>query len=153
MKVNFRHFLKNFNRKIVMLYCDDESENRLREFCRVNNIDCSSVDHFHCTVICSTNKVYLENDDFILPETVECNVTGVDLLGPEQNIAVSLLDCPKFLKQIRDYYQIDCRMNPTFIEFKPHISYSYNQRIALGVIDKFQGPVRFNRLVVTDFIN
>ena len=121
-------------RRIVMLRASWETQEKLREWAKTEGFDLgwsysgwpqSSWDFdFHVTVVASSNEVRVP-DGVRSIDPLTLVVSGYDVLGVDRRIPVLKLDANKTLSAIREFFVATHGMQPTFADFKPHVSLSY----------------------------
>ena len=119
--------------KIVMLDATSETQQKMLVWCKENGFDITknyqggTVDEFkfHLTVVCSNNEVTTVDAKHEIPP-IELDPTKFEALGDEKNIPTLCLGTNEKLDAIRNYFVEVEGMKPTYAEFKPHLSLSYN---------------------------
>lgn len=121
-------------RRIVMLRASWETQEKLREWAKAEGFDLgwsysgwpqSSWDFdFHVTVVASSNEVRVP-DGVRSIDPLTLTVSGYDVLGVDRRIPVLKLDANKTLSAIREFFVATYGVQPTFADFRPHVSLSY----------------------------
>lgn len=123
------------SRRVVVLRASWETQEKLREWAQAQGFDLAwsysgwpqhshSFD-FHVTIVASENEVRIPDEvRMIDPITVEAD--GYEVLGQERRVPCLKLSQHKTLTAIRDFFIEAFGVVPTFADYKPHISLSYN---------------------------
>lgn len=155
----FNEFNKKLSRKFVSIYYDEETSDKLREYCYENGIDLTKdfddsnqapeEFDFHTTIFFSSNESSIPesnqrlNESIVFPDHFE-------MLGLEKNILVLKVKSAT-IRGLRTYYE-ELGLEDTWPLYKPHVTLSYNKEIKYDLtrleIPKFE--LVFNRLVVKD---
>jgi hypothetical protein len=133
----FRMFREGMtmSRKYVAIVYDDDSQQKLRDWCEENGFDLtatySGIDQpasafeFHTTVFYSINEVAMKNE--VIPLTHgEAFPVKFKLLGDEENVPVLVVSSPG-IKGIRDEMANHGLMDK-WPDYIPHISLSYARK-------------------------
>lgn len=133
-------------KKYIEVTYDDETQNRLRDYCNQNGFDLSikfsgskqdpEDFDFHSTVWFTTTEHRLQNTSK-KTRPFEVKPTGFELFGPKENILVMLVEGGNFidgkgvdgydaLQQLRDHYELRHGMEDEWPDFRPHITVCYN---------------------------
>ena len=126
---------KTKEQKIVMLKVSKDSDKRLRKYAIKNGFDLT-IDYdgnpqkvtdfgFHLTIIASNNEVEIDNQSRAIPP-IELTPTKFEVLGVDRMIPTIRVDTNHDLQLLRDYFIKVHDFEPTFADFKPHLSLSYN---------------------------
>lgn len=121
-------------RRIVMLRASWETQEKLREWAKVQGFDLAwahsgwpqtswSFD-FHVTVVASENEVKLA-DGFYPIDPLTLVPSGYEVLGVDREIPTLAIEANATLSAIREFFITTHGMKPTFPDFKPHVSLSY----------------------------
>lgn len=121
-------------RRVIVLRASWETQEKLREWAKEAGFDLAwsysgwpqsswSFD-FHVTLVASANQVRIPDEVRIVdPLTVEA--VGYDVLGQDRKVPVLKLEPNKTLIAMREFFITAYGVEPTFADFKPHISLSY----------------------------
>lgn len=150
--------------KIAMLAASHDTQNALRAWAERAGFDLtrawgdrvitSDQFDFHVTLLATKNPVFIPETDHQI-EPIEVEPIGFAALGPDADTPVLSLDASGALALAREFFVETYGAEPTFEDFKPHISLSYNWNgdPALDQ-DEFElpdFPLTFDRLIVKPF--
>lgn len=121
-------------RRVVSLQASWETEKALRDWAKSAGFDLSwsysgwpqhsSNFDFHVTVVASSNKVRIP-DGMRMIDPLELKPSGYALLGKDSDTPVLAIDPSDTLAAIREFFIRAYGVEPTFADFRPHISLSY----------------------------
>jgi len=137
---------------IAMLIASQDTQAALRAYAVRSGFDIDDGHDFHVTLLATANPIMApEADNLIAP--VEVMATGFDTLGPDANVPALSLDAHEALVVARAFFVDLYGAEPTYADFKPHVSLSYDWdgEPPLDGIDLPAFPLIFDRLVVTEF--
>lgn len=150
------------NPKIAMLIASTATQSALRAWALRQGFDLTTTHggreitddmfDFHVTLLATTNPISAPlADNQIAP--IEVEAVGFEALGVDADTPVLTLDASEGLEIARAFFVEVYGAEPTFADFKPHISLSYNWigEPALDELDLPAFPLVFDRLVVKDF--
>lgn len=157
---SFRTFVeeKTLSRKYVAVVYDDETQAKLRDWCKENGFDLSknyngndqdsSEFEFHTTVFYSENEVAMKNEVFPLTYG-EAFPIKFKLLGENKDIPVLLVSSSD-LNDIRDEFERK-GLKDKWPDFLPHISLSYVRKdYDLSGIKLPEFRMKFGELKIED---
>lgn len=149
--------------KVVMLFASKETQRALSAWCNGAGFDRSKTHggtpinpddfDFHATIIATTNAVTMPTGEHQIPGAALL-ANGFEVLGKDGNTPVLLLSADGFLADLRRHYVNTYRAEPTFSEFKPHVSlsYSWDGAPAIDGMAVPDFPLVFDRIVVDEFV-
>lgn len=107
---------------------------------------------FHVTLLATKNPISAPKTDHIV-DAMELEASGFGVLGKDDDVPVLKIKADKGLRLARDFFTEVYGAEPTFEDFKPHISLSYNWsgEPALAALELPSFPLLFDRLIVSDF--
>ena len=146
-------------RRVVMLRAKWETQDKLREWAKGEGFDLawshsgwpqhSSDFDFHITLVFTENAVRIE-DGVRLIEPVTVTPKGFAVFG--DNTPGLELEPNKTLTAIREFFVATFGAKPTYPDFRPHISLSYNWKGAPDVVQTMPAlpdfPLVFDLLMV-----
>jgi hypothetical protein len=143
--------------RIVMLVADHDTQNALAAWARARGFDLSDDGArelaFHVTLLATANDVAIPLTDHLI-EPVVAHMTDFAVLGRDNDVPVMLL-APDGLAEMREHFIATYGAEPTWPEFKPHVSLSYNwdgdPETDPRDTDPIDWPLVFDRLVVKPF--
>lgn len=123
-------------RKVICLVADDATQVALRDWCMSVGFDLGASfggepRHpddflFHLTLVASSNAVICPDIDLPVVGPFSVTTTGFAALGRDSETPVlSVFDYSGALRALRNAFIDDLGLEPTFADFKPHISLSY----------------------------
>lgn len=148
-------------RRIISLEVNWETQNALREWAQAAGFDlgwsfdgwpqASDYFDFHLTVIASTNKLDLPLGSRRIDKH-ELRATGFEVLG--DNTPTLRIEADDWLKNMREF-ALSLGIDPTYPEFKPHVSLSYrwSGTPALETLPLPPFPLVFDWLVVAEVVD
>lgn len=149
--------------KIVMLFASRDTQRKLRDYAEglgfdltkthgETTIDPADFD-FHATIIATRNPITLPTGEHEFAG-IEVTAVGFDSLGADGEVPVLSLDASGALGLMRRLYEDIYRAEPTFADFKPHVSLSYawSGSPPLDSLTLPDFPIVFDRIVVDDFV-
>lgn len=133
-------------KKYIEFHYNDDSQEFLREYCKVNNFDLTTKFNgnaqlaedfdFHTTIFFTTTEHKLKNSVVTLSTVID-DITPIkfSLFGDDDNVLVLEIESPK-LRKIRNYFE-EYGMQDTYPDYKPHItlSYKYNGAVPTELPD------------------
>lgn len=140
------------NRMIAMLMASPQTQADLRVYAISSGFDIDDGDAFHVTLLATANAIDAPSGNIaIAPVTVAA--VGFEALGAEGEVPVIRVDGDEGLQTGREFFVRLFGAEPTFAEFKPHVSLSYDWDgfPALSDLDLPDFPLVFDRLVVEPF--
>lgn len=126
--------MSQVSRKVVVLIASHDTQAALRAFAEQagfdlgtdydgNSRDADRFD-FHVTLVASANEVFVpETQHMIVP--VEVRAIGFDVLGTDRQVPVLKIDVSEQLVAMREFFVATYGIEPTFADYKPHVSLSY----------------------------
>lgn len=107
---------------------------------------------FHVTLLATANPISAPETDHET-NALMLTPTSFDLLGADASTPVITVEADDALNLMRSWFTEVYGAEPTFEEFRPHISLSYNWHgaPALDALNLPDFPLVFDRLVVTEF--
>lgn len=122
------------SRKVVCLIATHDTDNWLRLWAQQQGFNLntdydgnprpSDSFDFHVTLVCSANEVAVpETQHVISPITLQA--TGYDVLGADRRVPVMKLAATPHLLVMREFFVATYGIEPTFADYKPHVSMSY----------------------------
>lgn len=145
-----------------MLIASTETQSALRSWAIRNGFDLTRTHggreitddmfDFHVTLLATANAISAPKTDHqIAAVTVE--PVGFAVLGRDEDVPVLSVEANDALKLAREFFVEVYGAEPTFEQFKPHVSLSYNWsgEPDLADLDLPSFPLVFDRLIVTDF--
>ncbi len=146
---------------IVMLHASADTQRAMRAWAIAQGFDISTsfdgeVQHvedfgFHATIVATNNDVTIPTGEHdIAPATVRA--TSLALLGDDKDVPVLSLPADGILGDMRQHFVNTYGADPTFPDFKPHLSLSYAWNGA-PAIDGLEVPgfdLVFDRIVVSN---
>lgn len=148
--------------KIAMLAASTETQAAMRSYCLGAGFDLThtfggreitdDMFDFHVTLMATKEPVFIPVTDHVI-QAIEVTPTGFEVLGKDEDTPVISLDAAGALQLARDFFLDVYGAEPTFEDFKPHVSLSYNWSgsPALDEIELPSFPLLFDRLIVTEF--
>jgi 2'-5' RNA ligase len=159
--INFRTFLEQAtsNRKYISIRYDAESQRKLREWAEENGFDLSVKYNgeeqdpkdfdFHTTIFYSTNEISIRNRE-VRQKPSEVVITGIKLLGENEDIPVLTVSLSGGIKDLRRYYE-DLGLKDQWPSYQPHISISYaKKKVDIKGIDLPEFKPKYDRIVIKD---
>jgi len=137
---------------IAMLIASHDTQNALRSYAIRAGFDIDDGFPFHVTLLATANPISApETDHQIAPVAVEPD--GFEALGADGDVPVLRVTSEGALDLAREFFVEVYGAEPTFADFKPHISLSYDWQDGpeLEELDAPDFPLIFDRLVVTEF--
>lgn len=132
--ISFKNYLKQFKKKYVALNFTKETEENLYNYAIANGFDLSAAyDNeiqdpknfkFHTTIFYSTTVHNLPNNTVNLEKPIKLRAKKLELLGPDKNIPVLVLETTDDLLEIRQLFQSQ-GMGDAWKFYIPHVSLSY----------------------------
>lgn len=120
------------SRKYIAVYYDDETQQKLRDYCVKNGFDLTLDDgeqqpienfKFHTTIFYTVSEHKITNEIKTL-EQKSAIAVGFDLLGENHDIPVLTIESSDIL-DIRKHFENKYNMKDEWPEYKPHVSLSY----------------------------
>lgn len=133
-------------KKIAVLLTSSRTETNLTRYCELYGIRVPD-DGFHSTLIMSENKIFYPNTTFEIPPF---SVTAIDShpLG-DHNFPVLAIEYNPILRSYREHFENGLRWIPTFKDFLPHVTLSYEGGTQVPpILPDF--PLEFDKLKITD---
>ena len=160
-KEYFKEVQEQPKQKYIALYCDEETSQKLREWCDSNGFDLTkSYDgkelepgefKFHSTIWHTTSKHHLENGKTKITP-VRAEIKSFECLGENNDIPVLKLKSDE-LVELREKYQSEYNMEDQWPDYKPHVSLSYDRRDYTDELNRLTLPdfdVYYDTLVIDD---
>jgi hypothetical protein len=147
--------------KIAMLAASDETQNALRAWALRAGFDLTRTHggreiaddqfDFHITLLATAEPVFIPQTDHQI-EPLHVDRVGFDVLGKDGDVPVLLVQAEGVLGQGRAFFMQFYGAEPTFADFKPHItlSYAWDGDPALADLEPPSFPLLFDRLIVQD---
>jgi hypothetical protein len=148
--------------KIAMLVASDRTQYAMRIWARAQGFDLTRTHggrqitedmfDFHVTLLATANPISAPATDHRIA-ALEVEAVGFETLGKDADTPVLSLEAGEALQLAREFFVEVYGAEPTFEDFKPHISLSYNWRgvPALSDLELPDFPLIFDRLIVTEF--
>ena len=142
-----------------MLVASHDTNNGLRSWAERQGFDLGSdfdgnprpVDKFdfHITLVASANAVFVPETQHMI-EPVEASAVGFDVLGKDREVPVLKLEPSAALVAMREFFIETYGIEPTFADYKPHVSLSYawDGEPALEDLELPDVPLVFDQLRV-----
>lgn len=122
-------------RKVVVLVADDETQSQMRRWCEANGFDLAasfggeprpaSEFEFHLTLFATVGPSTLADQDLEI-EYAYAVPEGFEALGPDKDTpTLRVADPDDDLQLLRSEWLAAAEADPTYAEFKPHVSLSY----------------------------
>ncbi len=123
-----------FSRKVIVLVADHDTQNGLQAWAKRQGFDltlsysgnqqAAEDFDFHTTLVASANEVFVPETQHVI-DPVRVEPAGFDVLGADRRVpALKLAPSPK-LEGMREFFVGTYGIQPTFADFKPHVSLSY----------------------------
>lgn len=151
--------MSTVGRKVVCLCADHDTQNMLRAFAidagfniatdydgNPRNADAFD---FHVTLVASANEVGLADTQHMI-KPVTAQAIGFDVLGVDRRVPVLKLAASDRLSAMRAHFVDTYGIEPTFAEYKPHVSlaYAWDGKPALEDLALPERPLVFNQLKI-----
>lgn len=148
--------------KIAMLAASTETQNALRAYCLAAGFDLTRTHggreitddmfDFHVTLMATREPVFIPETDHLI-KPIEVAPTGFDVLGVKADTPVLALYATDALAMARNFFLEVYGAEPTFEDFKPHVSLSYDWEGEpdLAELDLPTFKLSFDRLIVDSF--
>lgn len=148
--------------KIAMLAASDRTQYALRIWAQAQGFDLTRTHggraitedmfDFHVTLLATANPISAPATDHQVA-AIEVEAVGFEALGKDGDAPVLSLNAGEALELARDFFVEVYGAEPTFEDFKPHVSLSYNWRgvPALADLELPDFPLIFDRLIVAEF--
>jgi hypothetical protein len=149
--------------RIVMLVADHDTQAALSAWAQAQGFDLTQayggrpitadMFDFHITLLASANDVAIPVTDHRI-EPVQADATGFLALGPEADTPALALSSDGPLADLRAHFLDTYGAEPTYADFKPHISLSYawSGEPALDDLPLPDFALVFDRLVIDEFV-
>lgn len=147
------------SRKVVVLVASHDTQNFLKSYADAQGFDLNA-DYdgnprsaerfdFHVTLVASANEVFVPETQHVI-EPVELTAEGFDVLGKDRQVPVLKLKASTELQVMRQFFVDTYGIEPTFADYKPHVtlSYAWSGTPALEDLDLPTVPLVFDQLRV-----
>lgn len=145
-----------------MIYASDKTQSSMRSWCKAQGFNISKSYSgkdikpedfdFHITIVASKNPVFVPITQHQI-QPIKLKPYGFEALGVEQKVPTIRFEPSTPLKILREFYIKTYGIQPTFENFKPHmtVSYSWKGRPKLDKVSLPTFPLIFDQLIVKDF--
>ena len=152
-------------RIVITLDADAETDAKLRDWCAAWGFDLAAgyggadrdpaAFKFHLTLVASVNEIAASLADVTLALATPITVPeprALAALGADGDTPVlTVVDADGLLLALRDMFIAELGIEPTFADFKPHVSLSYRWDGVSPSLDEpvpDMGPLTFDRLTL-----
>lgn len=148
--------------KIALLVASSDTDNALRAWALARGFDLTRTHggreitpdqfDFHVTLLATKNAIRAPETDHLV-DALQIEATGFDVLGKADDVPVLRVKASAALKMAREFFVEMYGAEPTFEDFKPHVSLSYkwDGAPALEDLELPTIPLLFDRLIVKAF--
>lgn len=126
--------MSQISRKVVVLLASHDTQNGLQAWAKGQGFDltlsyggalqAAEDFDFHTTLVASANEVFVPETQHVI-EPVEIDAVGFDVLGVDRRVPALKLAPSPDLALMRAFFVETYGIEPTFADFKPHVSLSY----------------------------
>lgn len=141
------------SRMIAMLMADAQTQEAMRSWAIRSGFDIDDGNPFHVTLLATVNEIDAPNGSTSI-KPVSVDAVGFEALGANGEVPVIRVDGDGALQIGREFFVRLYGAEPTFAEFKPHVSITYDWNGSFPVLDQLslpEFPLSFDRLVVEPF--
>lgn len=158
----FPNRLTTPEQKLIKLDCTGETQKLLLDYCQSYGFDVTKTFggndiapeafKFHVTILASENLAQFSNGSRPIPE-IETTARHFQILGVDRDFPTIRLNLTEPIAVIREFYEVVEQLRPTFQDYAPHITLSYNWfgTPDLDLIPLPDFPIVFDKLIIQKF--